>query len=730
MASENTQYLLSDLSERLGVPAIQLEEVLVNKSFDSDISIDGIKDVPATITQDAYEFLVDYFEKEETKYDSENKYDSNANYDKIEYFIGGHHYGDENQLPKFLNEGIWENGYKDKYTSLVDSVPGGSIIFLKSKSIRGGNALHINAVGVIKKNPKNGRILFVDWKKTFENDPIVISSLGGTFPGTFHKVKSQHIEQIIKAMGGEAKFNQIFTNPLQFDFNDYKFRDPTIISELKENLLNAEAIANVFAEIIHKSSDSSKPLSTTSQEDRFYGIFGQWGRGKTRFWRLIKKYLNQQYTKEYKFIEFHAWKYQDTPAIWAYLYESFSAEYYFKVKYKVFYPFELLINSIQSFWLSVFRNPKSIVTLTTGIVLSTASIYYFDSQTEELNKLISNQSIQYIAILTGLSVTIIGTYWSFTKPIISKARNFIELASKKNFKIHLGLQHEIQEELKFLFKAWFIRKRKKFVLFIDDIDRCDEYKMIQIVDALRVMLNDQIIQENLIVIAAIDERILSEAIRKKYKNFVSEGNLDINRLSYEYLDKLFISGIKLNQLSDSEKRDYLNGITKSLIETPTAESHSNSKIEPDEFSSNKESAEDEESTEKDFTKVTAIPKQVIVEKDLLPEEIIFLNELISKLNSATPRSIRNFLIKYLLSRNLVDLFLQFKPSPKPEWSDIESKKELADKIISVMNLTKEIHEPRMSNNELVTLNQMIEKAISMVSYYHFVEIKKDQANVV
>ena len=60
------------------------------------------------------------------------------------------------------------------------------------------------------------------------------------------------------------------------------------------------------------------------------GIFGPWGRGKTYFFRqikdLLKKRTREDETIKYKIIEFNAWKYQDTPAIWAYLYETIYKE--------------------------------------------------------------------------------------------------------------------------------------------------------------------------------------------------------------------------------------------------------------------------------------------------------------------------------------------------------------------------------------------------------------------
>ena len=57
------------------------------------------------------------------------------------------------------------------------------------------------------------------------------------------------------------------------------------------------------------------------------GIFAPWGRGKTYFFNRIKKILkdrisNNSNSIKYTIVEFNAWKYQETPALWAYLYKT------------------------------------------------------------------------------------------------------------------------------------------------------------------------------------------------------------------------------------------------------------------------------------------------------------------------------------------------------------------------------------------------------------------------
>src|SRR5690606_15543594 len=114
-------------------------------------------------------------------------------------------------------------------------------------------------------------------------------------------------------------------------------------------------------------------------------------------------------------------------------------------------------------------------------------------------------------------------YKADAKKIISQATTNV------SFKTQLGLQHEIQQELIYLLKAWIPvvnETSRRIFLFIDDVDRCSEDKIIQIVDYIRVLLHDRDIQDRVTVLAAIDERILLHAIQKKYKNFIEDKDND------------------------------------------------------------------------------------------------------------------------------------------------------------------------------------------------------------
>ena len=93
------------------------------------------------------------------------------------WFVGAS-YGEraDDQTPRFLREGIWENGYDDKYLNLVRSMRQGDWIAIKSTYIRKhdlpfdnrGNAVSVmavKAIGTITENLNDGKRVRVDWTK-------------------------------------------------------------------------------------------------------------------------------------------------------------------------------------------------------------------------------------------------------------------------------------------------------------------------------------------------------------------------------------------------------------------------------------------------------------------------------------------------------------------------------------------------------------------------------------
>ena len=90
------------------------------------------------------------------------------------WFVGAMYANAEDQSTRFCKEGIWENGYRDKYLEEVKAVRAGDRIAIKAAYVkkhglpfdnRGHvvSVMAIKAVGTVTENPGDGRFLKVDW---------------------------------------------------------------------------------------------------------------------------------------------------------------------------------------------------------------------------------------------------------------------------------------------------------------------------------------------------------------------------------------------------------------------------------------------------------------------------------------------------------------------------------------------------------------------------------------
>lgn len=306
------------------------------------------------------------------------------------------------------------------------------------------------------------------------------------------------------------------------------------------------------------------------------GIFGPWGRGKTYFFQQIKKILQKRIhkvslkqvkdifqkeedknsfkrffvsfqkwnevrkslklQKRYVIIEFNAWKYQDTPAIWAYLYETMyenGLNWFKKVCFfiKLKWPFIFLI---VLYFLFVWFYPQ------------------INNFSESVKSALLNLRLP-ISIITVLG----GFIYAQIKNPFSTYSKIEKYFKRKSYKGTLGLQNALEQDLESLIKSIICKpKKKQIILYVDDIDRCETAKILNVVNSLRLILENTEIQKRMIVICSIDANKLIEAYCSK--KFAGNSYTEEQRKeAKEHLDKLFIFGIGLSSLDQFQQIEYL-----------------------------------------------------------------------------------------------------------------------------------------------------------------------------
>lgn len=434
-----------------------------------------------------------------------------------------------------------------------------------------------------------------------------------------------------------------------------------------------------------------------------FGVFGKWGRGKTFLINEIKKRIEKSNRKDsFVVVDFNAWKYQDTPASWAYLYGELLEKYlgprYYSEKNKtgnkkcniiidfLLTPIIRIKRFFRNFWLNILR--FGIINLLLTIIISIAIISVTTIYSGYIHNFVSNivgNNKIFIFIISSLPVIIslipLLESFSFKETFSEIMKN---LTKKPGFFDVLGLQHEIQKELEILLRAWFFcNSKKSLLLIVDDIDRCQEDRIIQIMDSLKVMLDNINIQKKIVVIAAVDERILMEVVKNKY-NKIFKNEEDVEKLAREYLDKLFLCGLKLGDLTPDEKSTILNNVCKMDSEQQADSNDLNETDTPGNHGLVGNNVNDYDNFD-DKKKLLDRDKMTLSEKESIKASITSLDY--------TPRQIDILVFRYLMARNLLKVF----KSPKYDFDDLgmwivdyadnkklPSKGDIFDKIIEMV----------------------------------------------
>lgn len=301
----------------------------------------------------------------------------------------------------------------------------------------------------------------------------------------------------------------------------------------------AAVFADVLDQIVHGKNDNIAML----------GIFAPWGRGKSYFWSIINDYIGinnilREYTvkknndnpsKKISFtnIAFNAWKYQSAPGIWAHLFENIISISPFWVK----------------FWYKLKRNFFSIFINFLLFSIPVCISYILDVKPAIITS-------AWLASSLGFLSTILSRELNSVSTIIDR------FPSKTSFKKHLGLQYDIENELSALFKIWIPKRkieRKRILLYVDDIDRCNCEQIVQVIENIRAILENNEIRRRLVVICSIDSKILYSALKDKYSRIIEPNDLDT--IIKAQFDKLFTSTVSLPNLLCGEYNEYFDSLS-------------------------------------------------------------------------------------------------------------------------------------------------------------------------
>ncbi|WP_016953058.1 P-loop NTPase fold protein [Anabaena sp. PCC 7108] len=137
----------------------------------------------------------------------------------------------------------------------------------------------------------------------------------------------------------------------------------------------------------------------------------------------------------------------------------------------------------------------------------------------------------------------------------------------------LGLMHQIQDDLADLsdhltykpgntnpeklkaLKKYFPRGSARIVLYIDDLDRCPPDRVVQVLEAVQLLLNTEIF----VIVLAIDDRYIGRALEHNYRGVLKRGGTPSG---VDYIEKIIQIPYRMRPISREVAEKYL----KSLVD--------------------------------------------------------------------------------------------------------------------------------------------------------------------
>jgi len=297
--------------------------------------------------------------------------------------------------------------------------------------------------------------------------------------------------------------------------------------------LNYDRFANAFSELI-LNPELETPITV--------GIYGHWGKGKSFLMQKIleKTQSNPQSenknvsgTKKFKIlaIKFNAWSYSTSNHLWAGMVTHFYNEVEKFLGWKV--PFYRIIKAVQKSWKKAFS--LSIFYFLIGFAINILLEYTRHLRAVENLRIILNSisaSIVGGSILASLPI-LWSTLRDFTNTLFfSRAQNLQAVISRPDFHDQLGIMADIEKEINFISET-LKKNSSRLVLFIDDLDRCDHKKAVEVLQAIMLLLANK---NGLpfIIFLGIDARTIVRAIEESYGDVLVGAGIT----GYEFLDKI------------------------------------------------------------------------------------------------------------------------------------------------------------------------------------------------
>lgn len=312
----------------------------------------------------------------------------------------------------------------------------------------------------------------------------------------------------------------------------------------KVDLLGRKGLVDILKGLIERDT----------KDHLIIALFGHWGSGKSSIIQMLRDKYEPNPSRD--FIEFNAWQAEHSNSMAASIAQQLVNDLYEK---------ESVMGQILLSYKARLLQSKSTLIIEFAFVAVITAFFLGLALPEWIKDFKLN-----FGTLAALSISLPALFSltvSYCKhPFTGQLK---ELAKRPNFKEHIGLGHAIREQIFCLLSVhplsfWqavkkacgkVVQKEHKYILAIDDLDRCSDKKIIETLEAIQLIVDLPCVN----ILLAVAPDILLDAVASRYMGqrhgLSDEGS---KQLARDFLGKVLQITITLDKPTSINRNQFIN----------------------------------------------------------------------------------------------------------------------------------------------------------------------------
>jgi formylglycine-generating enzyme required for sulfatase activity len=272
------------------------------------------------------------------------------------------------------------------------------------------------------------------------------------------------------------------------------------------------------------------------------GVFGTWGSGKTSLMKMVKKQLPDDFTVAW----FDAWKYDKEESLWR--------------------AFLLCVLNALKERASLQEKPVEEFEKLQSLIYRDMEIEKVGGVTIDLAKLgsvavkgLAQLSLSFIPGLSSLT-KLVEELQSGTAKNVDEATAAIRRERTKIYIEQIQFLEQFQNKFRELVQEHV--KPNRFVVFVDDLDRCLPEKAIEVLEAIKLFLD----VKDCAFVLGLDQEVIARGIEMKYRGFDAKRDKDnqhhFNIEGIRYLEKIIQVPFQIPPAEETDIGDFVQKLSE------------------------------------------------------------------------------------------------------------------------------------------------------------------------